>query len=55
MADSHKEKPTRDRRLNIPLSDEEKTEIRIRAAREDKAMTEYVRGILFGDDEPVPA
>jgi len=45
----------RENRLNIPLTDEEKREVRIRAAREDKPMTKYVREILFSDSEAVPA
>jgi hypothetical protein len=56
MAEASKgAKRKRESRLNIPLTEEEKREVRIRAAREDKAMTEYVREILFSEEDAVPA
>lgn len=56
MAQSSKQdSPEREQRLHIPLSDEEKTSVRVRAAREDKSMAAYVRDQLFGETESVPA
>jgi len=50
------ESPQRDRRLNVPLSDEEKQEVRMSAARAGKSMAQYVRDQLFGEKtEAVPA
>jgi len=55
MAQSSKQGKEREQRLHIPLSDEEKTDVRVRAAREDKSMAAYVRDQLFGETESVPA
>jgi plasmid stability protein len=56
MAEASKDpKRKRESRLNIPLTEGEKREVRIRAAREDKPMTKYVRELLFSDSEAVPA
>lgn len=55
MADTDKDRPERDKRLNVPLSEQEKHEVRMEAAREGKAMAQYVRDQLFGETKKVPA
>lgn len=57
MAESSKQNPAhRNNRLQVPLTNEEKTEVRVRAAREDKSMAQYAREKLFGEKaEAVPA
>lgn len=55
MADTDKDRPDRDKRLNVPLSEKEKQQVRMEAARQGKAMAKYVRDRLFGDREAVPA
>lgn len=55
MADTDKDRPERNKRLNVPLSEDEKQQVRMEAAREGKPMAQYVRDRLFGEREAVPA
>lgn len=56
MPESSKDqRAERDNRLQVPLTDDEKTEIRVRAARQDKSMAEYAREQLFSEPEAIPA
>ena len=56
MPDTDKDRPDRTKRLNVPLTPDEKEQIRMEAAREGKQMAPYVRDKLFGEDpKAVPA
>lgn len=41
--------------LTVKLTDIQKREVRMRAARENKSMSDYVRDVLFGEEEFAPA
>jgi len=55
MEDTSKDRPDRDKRLNVPMTEEEKQEARMEAARAGKSMAAWAREKMFGQKEAVPA
>jgi len=49
------DKRERDEYLHVKLSSEEKTQLRVQAAQRDLTMSEYIRELILGEDETVPA
>lgn len=55
MAHSDKDSPDRDDYVRVLLTEEEKTELRVKAARQNLTMSEYIRDLVFGEEQAVPA
>lgn len=55
MPRSSKKVSGRDDYVRVMLTEEEKTELRVKAARQNLSMSEYVRQLVFGDEEAVAA
>jgi len=55
MPRSGKDTPSRDDKVEVALTKAEKTQLRVKAARQNLTMSEYIRKLVFGDEETVPA
>ena len=51
-----KDTPSRDDKVEVKLTEKEKTRLRVKAAQQNLSMSEYIRDLVFGDQErAVPA
>jgi len=55
MGRSSKDKPHRDDYVRVMLTEAEKTRLRVKAAQQNLTMSEYIRELVFGDEETIPA
>jgi hypothetical protein len=55
MPRTSKDTPARDDKVEVLLTEQEKTRLRVKAAQQNLTMSEYIRDLVFGEEEAVPA
>lgn len=55
MPRTSKDTPARDDKVEVLLTEQEKTRLRVKAAQQNLTMSEYIRDLVFSEEEPVPA